>query len=356
MYSGSAGGNYAVHITDVNGCTAISPAVPLTVNPLPTAVITPLGSTTFCQGGNVSLMASVNSGNNSYQWYNNSQPVTGATNATWTTNTSGTYSVSVIINATGCDATSSGVNITVNPNPVATYTANGNMQFCLGDTLWLQAQTGSGYNYQWYNNSQPINGETNSDLTVTTSGNYSLNVTDANGCSSASGSPSAVTVFAVPAAPVISQTGNVLTSTPAFSYQWLLNGNLIAGEINQSHFALAGGDYQVEVTNSNGCTAVSDTLTMLTTGSIAVGENSFLNVYPNPFSTQSMIELSVNATASVTLELYTIEGQLISTLYTGVCQPGLNKFDLNPANISAGIYLLKVNIDGAVKVVRLVKQ
>lgn len=356
-YNGSTAGNYAVRITDMNGCTAISPAVPLAVNPLPVAAIIPLGATTFCQGGNVSLMASVNNGGYSYQWYNNNQPVAGAQNATWTTNSTGAYAVHITINSTGCDASSASANVIVNPNPVASFTANGNLNFCQGDSVLFQAQTGNGYNYQWYTNNQSIAGEINPDLTVIAGGNYSLGVTDANGCSSTSPT-SLVTVYPAPQQPVISQTGNVLSSSPAFSYQWLLNGNILQGETGQQHNALTGGDYQVLITNSNGCSAVSDTLSLLSTGIIAVGESASLNVYPNPFSGQAMAELYVSQMSDATVEVFNLEGQLITTLFNGSCQPGTHKFEVNAENLNmqAGVYLLKVSVDGSVKVTRLIMQ
>ncbi len=357
-YSGSTGGNYAVQITDVNGCVAISPAVPLTVNPLPPASVISLGATTFCQGGNVSLMSSVNNSTYSYQWYNNNVLITGAENATWTANTSGTYAVNVTNNSTGCNARSSMVNVTVNPNPVAAYTPNANTQFCEGDSLLLQAQTGTGYNYQWYNNSQLIAGEINSSFIIDSTGIYSLEVTDANGCSATSGTPTTVTVYPAPAQPVISQTGTVLTSTPAFSYQWMLNGNTINGATSQVHNAIVGGDYQVMVTNNNGCSAVSDTTTMLTTGLIAIGEGTSLNVYPNPFSSQAVAELYISQISNATIEVFNIEGQLVATIFAGNCLPGMHRFEIDSEvlNMQAGVYLMKVSVEDSVKVVRLIMQ
>ena len=53
-----ATGSYSVTITDVNGCTDISNAVDVTVNPIPVATITPDGPTEFCEDGSVLLTAS----------------------------------------------------------------------------------------------------------------------------------------------------------------------------------------------------------------------------------------------------------------------------------------------------------
>jgi hypothetical protein len=44
-------GSFSVKVTDGNGCSALSAPTSVTVNPLPTATITPVSSTTFCQGG-----------------------------------------------------------------------------------------------------------------------------------------------------------------------------------------------------------------------------------------------------------------------------------------------------------------
>src|SRR6185295_11760888 len=44
-----------------------------------------------------------------------------------------------------------------------------------------------------------------------------------------------ITVYTNPFAPLISQTGNTLTSTPATTYQWQLNSVDIPGATNQSY-------------------------------------------------------------------------------------------------------------------------
>ena len=60
----------------------------------------------------------------------------------------------------------------VYPGIFATVTANGNN---LTSSLALT--------YQWYFNGNPISGATNQVYTATQSGNYSVFITDANGCS-----------------------------------------------------------------------------------------------------------------------------------------------------------------------------
>ncbi|PXX90544.1 hypothetical protein DF185_23350, partial [Marinifilum breve] len=85
---------------------------------------------------------------------------------------SGNYSV-VVTDANGCSATDD-VNVTVHPNPTVDLGAD--QETCAGNTITLDAGN-SGSTYLW------SNGSTTQTITVSTSGNYSVVVTDANGCS-----------------------------------------------------------------------------------------------------------------------------------------------------------------------------
>src|SRR5213078_712245 len=102
----SATGNYFVTVTNTLGCSNSSTAISVTVNPLPTASITPSGPTTFCQGGTVLLTAS---GGNNYLWSNSSS------SQSISVSSSGNYFVTVT-DANSCSASAS-LSVTVNPNP-----------------------------------------------------------------------------------------------------------------------------------------------------------------------------------------------------------------------------------------------
>jgi hypothetical protein len=98
---------YTVTATSSDGCSATATGS-VTVNPVPTAVIT-VSSATICQGESTSLTAS---GGTTYLWS------TGAATASITVTTSGVYSVTVG-NDLGCTDVAS-TTITVNPTPVLT--------------------------------------------------------------------------------------------------------------------------------------------------------------------------------------------------------------------------------------------
>jgi len=236
----STSGNYVVTVSYAGGCSAASSGTSVTVNPLPTAAITAGGATTFCTGGSVQLNASAGS---SYLWNN------GATTASISVSTSGNYMVTVT-NTNSCSAASSGTIVTVNPLPTAAITAGGATTFCQGGSVQLSASAGGSYLWN--------NGATTAGISVSTSGNYMVTVTNTNGCSAAS-SGTIVTVNPLPTAAITAggattfcQGGSVqLNASVGSSYLWN-NGATTAG-ISVS----TSGNYLVTVTNTNGCSAVS---------------------------------------------------------------------------------------------------
>jgi hypothetical protein len=164
------------NLTGVTGSPTTSNAITMTVNPVPsTPTINASGPTTFCQGGSVTLTASPSSG---YFWSN------GSTTQNVIVTSSQNDSVTVT-DVNGCSATSSVTTITVLPLPTALITANGPTTFCLGDSVTLTA--GSSNSYLW------SNGSTTQSITVESSENNSVTVTDINGCSATS----AVTIVTV---------------------------------------------------------------------------------------------------------------------------------------------------------------
>jgi large repetitive protein len=153
----------------------------VTVNALPTPTITANGPLTFCQGSSVILTAT---GGSSYVWNLNGSLIAGATSATYTATTAGSYSVTAT-NANGCQATSTVTIVTVNPNPQPVINPIGPTAICQGTNLILStASTYSSYN--WYLGSSPNSLGTNDSLTVNSAGSYTVTVVNSNGCSGTS--------------------------------------------------------------------------------------------------------------------------------------------------------------------------
>ncbi|RUT72627.1 hypothetical protein DLK05_17410, partial [Ancylomarina longa] len=143
------------------GCSA-SDDVNVTVHANP---IVDLGADQqTCAGSSITLDAG-NAGA-TYLWS------TGETTQTISTSTSGNYSV-VVTNTNGCSA-SDDVNVTVHANPIVDLGAD--QQTCAGSSIILDAGN-AGATYLW------STGETTQTISTSTSGNYSVVVTNTNGCS-----------------------------------------------------------------------------------------------------------------------------------------------------------------------------
>lgn len=257
------------------GSPATSNTETITVNPIPTApVITPGGATTFCNGGSVTLTSSYVGGNT---WS------TSETTDAITVTTSGSYTVTQT--ALGCTSpASTPVVVTVNDNPTATVT--GPVMVCTGSTITLSAATstaGSGTitTYQWYEGATPMG--TAATQAVTQAGNYTVVVTNSNGCSNTSAVYS-VTENTPPVAGVTAscltlgpgQT-STLTATPAsgVTYSWTLDGGPQLSTTNPyTTAANVGGTYAVTVTDGNGCTGTASQVISAMTGAL-VGGNTY---------------------------------------------------------------------------------
>ncbi|MFI5172540.1 MAG: T9SS type A sorting domain-containing protein [Chitinophagales bacterium] len=137
------------------------------------------GPTTFCQGGNVNLIATYTG--TSVQWKKNGINIPGATASNYSATKQGTYTCNT---TSPCgSAISTGISVTVNKNPLASITAGGATTFCAGGSVVLTANAGGGLSYQWYKGASAIAGATNINYTAVSTGNYKCRVTKtATGC------------------------------------------------------------------------------------------------------------------------------------------------------------------------------
>ncbi len=270
--SAANAGVYSVTAT-ISGCTGPAGSVTVVVNAIPTAVVT--GNKSFCQGQNSVLSAAASSPGSgtlsNYQWQLNGTNISGATAADYTVTTAGNYNV-IVTNSNTCSNTSTTVVVTVFANPIAAIT--GNLSFCSGTSTVLSASgsnPGSGIisTYQWQLGGANIPGATLVNYTATNPGNYSVIVTNSNGCSSTS-TMSTVSINQNPAVVVSGPNAfcagfntTLLTagSTPGSgtisTYQWYLNGTALSGAISDQYTTNLPGNYSVQITNSNNCATTS---------------------------------------------------------------------------------------------------
>jgi hypothetical protein len=147
----------------------------------------------------------------------------------------GTYSVTITLN--GCTSDPGTVDVVVYANPAAPTISGGPTTFCSGGSVTLTSSAAS--SYRWFLNGNPIGGATSDSYSANASGDYTVEITDANGCTATS-AITTVTVNPNPPTPTISagsattfcDGGSVtLTSSSTTGNQWYNNGVPIPGAI-----------------------------------------------------------------------------------------------------------------------------
>ncbi|HMT29729.1 MAG TPA: T9SS type A sorting domain-containing protein, partial [Bacteroidia bacterium] len=214
-YSTSDTGSYTVRVTNSYGCTAMSTPRIISASPVPASYVTALGPLTFCNGSSVTLKTSAGTGY-SYQWFKYGNPIAGSNSQTLVVTTAGSYKVQVT-NSYGCTKKSGAKTTTVLPAPSATITPVGSTGICAGDSVRLNANTGSGYTYYWKKYGNVISGANSSFYYAKNAGPYKVVVTNSNGCSKVS-APQTVSIITCRKALVAESTEADIYPNPANDY------------------------------------------------------------------------------------------------------------------------------------------
>jgi gliding motility-associated-like protein len=251
--------------------------------PLPPAII---GNTDICIGDSVFLIASPASGSTavkSYQWNKNGTPMAGYADDTCRVlqvDTSATYTA-LAISELGCHSPHSAPTTVAVRNPTVSIAGNATRDTCFGNEITLDAKVHPAvdvnniYEYEWYENDQPIPGATKPSYIVRdakVAARYYLYVTDKWGCTSPRSDTVTVTIRQVSSAshtidaPAVCD-GDTLRLTAMLSgqenYTWYFerdgNFELIKDTQKDNVYAIGGatsfssGQYKVRITSSNGC-------------------------------------------------------------------------------------------------------
>ena len=237
-------GNYSVTVTHPSGCTSVSAPVSVSWLSNPTATITSNGPSAICNGTPVTLNASSGA---THLWSN------GATTASITVNTPGTYSVTVT-QSNSCSSASVPIAVTSSAITAPVISMTGSGIICPGQSVLLNSNASGTLTYRW------SNGATTPSINVSSGGNFSLRITEPGGCTAVSNSIS-ITQLSAPqpsitlSNPAICNGGSVSLSVPGAlnitSYQWS------TGASTSSITTSSPGNFNVTVTYGNGCTATS---------------------------------------------------------------------------------------------------
>jgi gliding motility-associated-like protein len=305
-------GEYQLVVTDANNCSPATASTIVVINENPTVTL-PAGPTNVCEGNALTLTATANGGSgvyDTYTWYFNGAEIVGQTAATLTINPAaiangGNYTV-IVTDNNGCVSPLSNVS-TVVIIPNFTPTVTNDSPVCEGGDVQLSCTSGPYVDYSWTGPdgfSSILQNPVVSGITLAGAGNYSLTVTDANGCTGTE-----VTNVLVNENPTVTVADNgplcvggsaIITATPAggagpYTFSWTHNANPLVptgNVITIDPVALAdAGDYVVSVTDNNTCSSVvSATTTLL------VNDNPTVSLsYNNPVCENGTLTLTATA-------------------------------------------------------------
>ena len=264
------------------------------------------GGVTFCNSGSAQLSSTViGSAPFSYSW----SPVTGLSGSNIpdpvaSPASTTTYTVTVT-DGNGFTSTAN-TTITVSSSPTATISAGGPVSFCAGGSVNLTAAVATSYLWS--------TGESTPIITVSTSGNYSVAVTNSSGCSATSAT---ITVTARPSS---QSTSNMSICSNELPFSW-----------NNSLYDSAG-IYSVILVNAAGCDSTATLNLTVNNCSTTINLTLFIQGYyvgnklmQPVLNNQGITVASPTQTDTIKVELHDgstglVTGKAVSILNTdGTC-------------------------------------
>ncbi len=151
---------------------------------------------------------------------------------------------------------------------------------------------------------------------------------------------------------VTQQSSNITFQNAGTWFDYLSSATITATGAAQS-ITLQPGEYHVYV-NRNVVNAVVTAVGNVTPPS----DGLTAIVYPNPVTQNSIIDLQTPESGNVQIDLYNIEGQKISNIYSGFLVKGKHDLFFNPGinKAASGSYFLMVQLNGKTKPVKIVLQ
>lgn len=376
--TGLSGGTYVVTITDANNCVktlSIPFAEPSVLNALTT------NTNLLCYGDNNASATVTGVGGTppySYLWSD------GQTTATATQLVAGAYTYTVT-DGNNCAHTGT---VTVTQPPQFQVLSNGTVEEgnngivpTFYNVATVQFNGGTlPYNYQW-NNIGYVTYQVTAPGLITViyaeGAQWNLTVTDANGCGgselsfTSNTTPNANELVNIFDYTIVSDNGSnsgsiqlfVIGGTSPYTYQW--SGPVgytgpTSGTGLSTITGLISGWYIVTVTDSSNPAQGTVgwfwvPLQQRGRGKVAEDDCS-LYIYPNPFKEETNIEMQSGSTELARLDVYSIKGEWIGTIFNGeltAATPATLKF--NAGLLPDGVYICRMTMsNGAVVTEKMV--
>jgi hypothetical protein len=214
-----------------------------------------------------------------------------------TNQVSGTFTIDTVFSQQFIDIDT----VIVYPTPaIPSINASGNLNFCQGDSVILSVNANTS-TFQWYlNDTTILISQVNPNLTVNTSGAYSVVETNQFGCNSLSANDTVI-VYPIPASPNLIVVGGSINSSATGNLQWYFNGTIIPGATQANLLYADTGLYTLSVTNSFGCINSSTVNITTPSGVQTINNYQSLALYPNPV--KNTLNISHKNAANIVLNI-----------------------------------------------------
>lgn len=209
-----------------------------------------------------------------------------------------------------------------------------------------------GLNYLWNT------GEMTQTITPTASGNFIVNVTNANGCLTRDTigvliNPSPQASFNVN---VFNQTISLFNSSTFATYLWNFGDGNSSQQVSPTHTYLTGGNYQVMLIASNECgndTFTQEVVIFNTSLERELLLESF-KIYPNPTNSRLNLDWDdLQGGGDISLSFYNAVGQI---LWVETINAQNRHWERSIANQPSGIYKLQIRYKEKQATVNIVKE
>jgi gliding motility-associated-like protein len=287
VFTNLAGGTYQVTVTDVNNCVAAVSSNITIINPAVISITNQSFTNITCNGANNGTITIVGAGGTAPLLYT----ITGgASNGTgvFTNLSAGTYRVTVS-DANGCPTAVSNFMTIINPAVISITNQTFTNITCHNANDGIITITATGGTAPL---SYTITGGASNQtglFTNLSAGIYQVTVSDINGCPAALSSnitivnPAGISITNEVFTPLTCNNSNdgtisITASGGTAPLTYSINGGYPSNQTG-AFVGLAGGTYQVSVTDNNGCpAALSSSITINNPAPIAITNQAFTNI------------------------------------------------------------------------------